>query len=228
MGLFSFVGSLLGGGSAKKASRRAERAMVDAYNRGIDTQNQQFQQTREDFEPYRQAGVTGLGQLGDLVGIGGGEKQNAAIEALKASPFYQQLFGAGEEALLQTAAATGGLRGGNTQGALADFGRDTLMATIERQLASLGGLAGMGMGATESVANFGQQRANNVTGLLGQIGGAKASGALTRGGINAQMWNNAGAFADQAAAAAAGAFMPGAGAGGGAGGFLSSLFKGGF
>lgn len=217
MGLFSFVGGLFGGGAQKKASRRAERAMVDAYNRGIDVQEKQFAQTRADFEPWRQEGIDGLSGLGDLVGTNGGEKQNLAIEQLKASPFYQQLFGAGEEAVLQNASATGGIRGGNTQGALADFGRDTLMQTIERQLASLGGLAGMGMGATESVANFGQNRANAVTQLLGNIGGAKASGALFRGGVNAQMWNNAGSFLDQAASA----FMPG-------GGGLGSLFKGGF
>lgn len=130
---------------------------------------------------------------------------------------YKTLFSTGEEAVLANASATGGIRGGNTVTGLADFGADTLMKTIERQLASLGGLAGMGMGATESVANFGQNNANAVTQLLGNIGGAKASGAMYRGGLAQQNWNNIGAFADQAASAV----MPG-----GAG--LGSLFKGGF
>jgi len=224
MGLFSLIGGLIGGGKAKDASRKAEAAQVAAYNRGIDTQNAQFQQTRTDFEPYRQAGLSGLSGVGDLVGTNGADPQNAAIEALKASPFYQQLFDNGQNTMLANASASGGLRGGDFQGASMNFGRDTLMAAIERQLSSLGGLAGMGIGATESVANFGQQNANNVTGLLGQIGGAKASGALTRGGINAQMWNNAGGFLDNAVSAFAG----GMGGGGGMSGGLSALFKGGF
>lgn len=224
MGLFGFIGGLLGGGAAKKASRQAEAAQVAAYNRGIDTQNAQFQTTRADFEPYRQAGLQGLSGVQNLTGSNGIPAQNTAIEELKASPFYQQLFSNGQNTMLANASASGGLRGGDFQGASMDFGRDTLMAAIERQLASLGGLAGMGMGATESVANFGQQNANNVTGLLGQIGGAKASGALTRGGINAQMWNNAGGFLDSGV----GKFMGGMGGGGGISGGLSALFKGGW
>lgn len=222
MGLFSFVGGLLGGGAAKKASKKAMQAQVDAYNKGIAEQQRQFDTTRADFEPYRQSGLNGLTGLNNLVGTNGADAQSAAIESLKASPFYQQLFDTGEEALLANASATGGIRGGNTQAGLADFGRDTLMQTIERQLASLGGLAGMGMGSTEAVANFGARKADNVTNLLSSIGGAKASNYLTRGGINAQMWNNAGSFLDQAA----GAFAGGFGGGGGMAGGLSSLFKG--
>ncbi|WP_260482367.1 hypothetical protein [Sphingomicrobium flavum] len=217
MGLFKFLGGVIGAGKAKKQSRKAMQAQIDALNRGIDVQDAQFRQTREDFSPFREAGYSGLSGLGDLVGINGDESQQAAIEALYSSPFYQSLYRNGEEALLQTAAATGGMRGGNTQRGLADFGADTLMRTIDRQLASLGGLAGMGMGATESVANFGQQHANNVTNLYGQQGAARAGHHLFKGGVNNAMWNNAGAFADKAVSA----FMPG-------GGGFGSLLAGGF
>ena len=216
MGLFSFVGGLLGGGSAKKAAKYAARAQEKMFREGIAEQRRQFDLTRSDFAPYLSTGTTGLSQLGDLVGINGGDKQGAAIEALKASPFYQSLFRNGEEALLQNASATGDLRGGDMKRSLADFGADTLMSTIERQLASLGGLAGMGMGATESVANFGQNKANAVSGLLGNIGQAQAGMHLARGGINNAMWKSAGSFADQLVSA----FMPG-------GGGMGSLFGGG-
>ena len=196
MGLFGAIGSIFGGGKAKKAIDRATAAQVDAANRAIDEQRRQYDTTRADFQPYRDAGYSGLGQLGDLVGINGGAKQGTAIDALRASPFYQQLYRNGEEALLQNASATGGLRGGNTERGLADFGADTLMQTIERQLASLGGLAGMGMGATESVANFGQNKANAVSQQLGNIGSAQASGYLAKGGISSQQWANAGGALD--------------------------------
>jgi hypothetical protein len=120
---------------------------------------------------------------------------------------YKTLFRTGEEAVLQNASATGGIRGGNTERGLADFGADTLSSTIASRLASLGGLAGLGEGATDSVAGFGQQKANALTQLFSSIGGAKASGSLAKGGINAQNWQNAGSFLDQVASA----FMPGGG-----------------
>lgn len=215
MGLFGGIASIVGGQAQKKASKKATKAQVDAYNRGIDVQEKQFEVTRQDFAPFREAGYAGLGQLGDLVGINGGGVQASAIEALRNSPFYQSLYNNGEEALLSNASATGGLRSGDTADALTRFGADTLSQTIEAQLGRLGGLAGMGMGATGSVANFGANKADAVTQLLGNIGNAKASGYLTRGGITAGQWNAAGGMLDQAAAA----FMPG-------GGGMSSLFKG--
>lgn len=221
MGLFSFIGGLLGAGSQKKAITQATHDQVDAYNKGIAEQQRQFDLTRSDFEPYLKAGTTALGGISDLTGLNGGAPQQSAIDALKASPFYQSLFRTGEENVLQTASATGGLRGGNTQLGLADFGADTLMKTIQQQLASLGGIAGMGEGATTSVAGFGAGTADAITKLLGSIGGANASGALAKGGINAGMWNSAGGFLDNAVSA----FLPGGGGGAGA---LKSIFGGGF
>jgi hypothetical protein len=211
------VGSLLGAGSQKKAVKKATAAQVDALNRAIDEQRRQFDTTNANFAPYRDAGTGALGGIGDLVGTNGADHQQSAIDALKASPFYQSLFRTGEENVLQSAAATGGLRGGNTQRSLADFGADTLAQTIQQQLANLGGIANMGLGATNSTANFGQQTANNVSNSLTQQGQARASGALAIGGINNQMWNNAGGFLDQAVSA----FLPG-------GGGFGSILKGGF
>jgi hypothetical protein len=223
MGLFGSIGGLLGGGSQKKAIKKATKQQVKFLNRAIDEQKRQYDTTRADFQPYRDEGYAGLDQLGDLVGTHGGDKQAAAIEALRASPFYQSLYRNGEEAVLQNASATGGLRGGDTERGLADFGADTLMQTIERQLSSLGGLAGMGMGATESVANFGANKANAVSGLLGQIGSAKAAGTIARGNITSQMWQNAGGMLDSAISAAIGA-----GAGPGGSSFNLGSFFGGF
>lgn len=166
--------------------------------------------------PYLTAGTGALGGVSDLTGLNGNEKQGTAIDALKASPFYQSLYNNGQEAVLQNASATGGIRGGNTITGLADFGRNTLAQTIQQQLSNLGGIASMGEGATDQIAGYGANASNNVSGYLNGQGGIRASGLMYRAGINAQNWNNAGAFADQAASA----FLPGAGAGG-LGGFLS-------
>lgn len=211
MGLFSFIGGLFGAGSEKKAITQATHDQVDAYNKGIDEQHRQFDLTRSDFAPYLKAGTSALSGVSDLTGLNGAPQQQSAIDALKASPFYQTLFRTGLETNLQNASATGGIRGGNEQRSLADFGSDTLMQTIQQQLASLGGLANIGQNATAQTGAFGGDASAAITKLLGSIGGANASGALAKGGINASMWNNAGSFLDQAVASAIGA---GAGAGG--------------
>jgi hypothetical protein len=211
MGLFTLIGGLLGAGAQKKASRKAQAAMIDALNRGIDTQQHQYDQTREDFAPYTAAGTAAMGGLGDLTGINGNDKWTAALSQLERSPELQSLYRTGDEAILQNASATGGLRGGNTQRSLADFRSDTFAKMIQQQLANLGGIAGLGLGATGSVAGFGQNTANNVSGMQTGIGQTTAGGITTRGGITAGMWNNAGSFIDQAIAAAMGA---GAGPGG--------------
>lgn len=220
MGLFSFIGGLFGGGSQKKAIDQATKAQVDAFNRGIDEQRRQYDDTVLRYKPVTDMLAPTATGLGNLTGINGNDEQGAAIQSLLSSPYYQSLFANGQEALNQNAAATGGIRGGNFARASMDFGRDTLAQTIQQQLANLGGIAGLATGATDSVAGFGANKANAVTGLLGNIGGAQASGALARGRVNSQMWNSAGGFLDQAVS-----MIPGLG--GIAGGKLAAIMKNG-
>lgn len=216
MGLFSFVGGLFGGGSQKKAAAQATAAQTAALNRAIDIQNKQYQQTRSDYLPYTQAGNAAIDQLSQLV-TGYRDDPNGLTARIKSDPLYESLYRNGEEALLQNAAATGGLRGGNTQRGLADFGADTLSTVYQQILGNLGGVAGMGLGATGSVAGFGANAANNNSNLTTQIGQAQANNYLTRGRINAQNWQNAGSFLDSAVSA----FVPG---GSGIGKALGSIF----
>lgn len=218
MGLFSFIGGLLGGGSEKKAINKATDAQVEMGNKAIAEQQRQFDLTRSDFAPYLGAGTKSLGGLTDLLGLNGNDKAAAAIQALKASPIYQSLYDNGKEAILQNASATGGIRGGNTERGLAGFGADTLASVVTDQLSRLGGLAGMGEGATNSVSNFGAHTADAIAGQYNQQGQARASGALAKGGINANMWNSAGSFLDSLVSA-----IPGVGGSS----FGSALFGGG-
>lgn len=210
MGLFSGIAGLFGAGAQKKASRKAEAAQLAALDKAMGEQRRQFDLTRADYAPYLETGTHALGQQGDLVGLNGDEAQGSAIERLRASPLYKTLFESGEEAVLQNASATGGIRGGNTQRGLADFGADTLMQTILHQLGQLGGLSGRGQEAVGGVSAFGANSTNNISNILGQQGAVRAGGLLTRGGITAGMWNNAGGMVDSAVSAALGAgAMPG-------------------
>lgn len=220
MGLFSFVGGLIGAGKAKKASRQAEAAQLEYLNKALAQQQGQFDQTRADYAPARELLAPSLTQLGDLVGVNGVDAQRIGMEGIQSSPLLASIIRNGEESVLQNASATGGLRGGDTQNSLATFRADAFSNELQAQMARLAGTAGIGLGATDSVANFGANTANNISNLYGQQGQVRAGGLLTRGGITAGMWNNAGAFGDSIVSAAAG------GAGGfGAGGAPFNILK---
>lgn len=217
MGLFSFIGGLLGGSAQKKGINKATDAQMQYLDKALGQQQSQYDTTRSDFAPYREAGTEAVGGYGDLLGLHGAGAAQAAIDALKNSPMFKSLFNTGQEAVLQNASATGGLRGGNTEHSLYDLGSNTLSQLISDQLSRLGGLAGLGEGATASGAAAGAHSADAMSALYGDQGGALASKYLAKAGINAQNWNNAGGLLDSAVSA----FLPG---GGGFSGMLKSIF----
>lgn len=163
------------------AGRRAAGAQTDAANAGIVEQQRQFDAIQEMLAPYREAGTKALaGQL-DLAGLGEPGAQQAAIDALRRSPQFTSLLQQGEESILANASATGGLRGGNTQAALAQYSPALLASTINDQYARLGGLAQMGQNAAAQTGTFGQQSTSNVIDLLQQRGAAQAGGHIAFG-----------------------------------------------
>lgn len=132
--------------------------------------------SRRDLAPYTSAATAG---------IGADAAQQGAIDQLRNSPLYESLFRNGENTLLANASATGGLRGGNTQGALANFGKDTLAQVIESQLTRLGGVSAQGQSAAAQTGAFGANSANAIGQALGDQGSAQAGAALARGAATA-------------------------------------------
>jgi hypothetical protein len=113
-----------------------------------------------------------------------------------------KLVGAGEEAMLQSAAATGGLRGGNTQAALAQFRPQVLSSLINQQYSRLGGLATMGQNSAVGVGNAGQVAAANIGNLYGQQGAAAAGSALASGQAFGNVMGSIGQYAGGVASGA--------------------------
>lgn len=217
------VGSIIGGNAQKKAAKNAAKAQERQALAAIGEQRRQFDTTRSDFAPYLGTGTNALGDLGDLIGINGPEAQQIALGLIQNSPLMGRMVETGEEALLQNASATGGIRGGNTQRGLADFRADVFNQLLQQQIGHLGGLAGMGQNAVGSVANFGANKAANVGNLLGNIGQAQAGRHIAVGALNNQMINNI----SGALGGLAGKLFPGAGGiGGGAGGMGGNPYSG--
>lgn len=177
------AGIIAGGGIASSligssASRHAANAQADSAAQGIAEQRREFDQSRADLLPWLTAGQGALGGLQDILGLHGSGAQQAAISGIQASPQFASLDRAGTEAILQNAAATGGLRGGNVQSSLYNNRADLLAQLIDQQYARLGALSGAGASVGSDLGQLGQGAANAISGLFGAQGAARAGGAL--------------------------------------------------
>lgn len=122
---------------------------------------------------------------GDLSAFqtGGAQGQQQAINQFEQSPMFQALARQGETAILQNASATGGLRGGNVQGALGQFRPALLNQQIQQQFQNLGGLTALGQSSAAGVGAGGFQAAGNIGNLLNNNATNQGNAALA--GANA-------------------------------------------
>lgn len=176
--------------SASKAAGAAADAQIGATDAQIAESQRQFDQIRALLQPYTDAGYRGLAGQQDLLGVNGAEAQQKAISAIESSPLMQALMQQGETAILQNASATGGLRGGNVQAALAQFRPQLLSKLIQQQYDNFGGLVNIGQNAAAGVGNAGQRSSSQIIDALGQQGASQAGAALAQGQAQAGMWNN--------------------------------------
>lgn len=132
------------GQDASKAAQQAAQTQA-AYQR----EALEYMKEREALpQQFREGALT---TLGGLYGLEGGEgSQQELIDAAKASPLYGAIMGgldASEDAILRNAGATGGLRSGNVQQALADNAEQlqnrALLSSYQDQLSGIQGLAGL-------------------------------------------------------------------------------------
>jgi hypothetical protein len=184
--------SLLGAGMQSKAAKTAAGAQTASAQAGIDEQRRQFDAVQKLLAPFVQGGTSAFTQQMALTGAGGVDAQRAAIQALEQGPEFAALTQQGENAILQQSSATGGLRGGNVQGALAQFRPQVLSSLIEQQYGRLGGLATAGQNAAAGVGTAGMQSGANISNLMQQQGAAQAGAALAQGQAFGNLFGTAG------------------------------------
>jgi hypothetical protein len=173
----SIGGSLIKGSAAKKASN-IEAASLQA---GVDETRAAREELRTLLQPYTEAGGPALQAQMAALGLAGPEAQQAYVTQQEQNPLFQSLARQQEEAILQGASATGGLRGGNVQGALAQFRPQLLNQFLEQQYGRLGGMTQLGQRSAAGVGAAGMDAAGDIATLLGERGQAQAGGALARG-----------------------------------------------
>ena len=177
------------------SANKAAKTQAGAAAQAADVQQQQFEQTRADQAPYREAGYNALAELQRTAGnvpsafkFGAGDYQ--------ADPGYAFRLSEGQKALDRQAAARGGLISGGALKAATRFGQD--MGSQEYQSAynraltgyntdvarenqlynRQAGLAGIGQTATNLVGTAGQNYATNVGNLMTGAGAAQAAGQV--------------------------------------------------
>lgn len=183
-GLVAVAGAtLVTGYMGAEAAGEAAATQAGAAEAGVAEQRRQFDEIRKLLQPYVEAGTPALKAQQALLGTLGPEEQRAAISGIEESPMFQGLVRQGEEAILQRASATGGLRGGNVQAALAQFRPQMLSRAIAEQYERLGGMVSLGQRSATGVGAEGSETGARISELLQAQGAAQAAGGLRQADI---------------------------------------------
>ena len=184
------IGKITGASQAADAANNAANLQAQSAQMGIDEQKRQFDKIIELLTPYVTAGTGSLTAQQDILGLNGNDAQQKIIEGIQNSPEFQAYTQQGENAILQNASATGGLRGGNTQAALSQFRPQLLSKLIQQRFQNLGGITSIGQSSAAGQAAAGQQTGMNIADLLNQKGAAQAGGALASGSVQSNVFND--------------------------------------
>jgi len=164
-----------------KSAEEAAAAQEEAALAGMSAEERAQERMRKTLQPYVESGEDAMKAQRALLGLEGEQAQQDAVNQVQQNPNFMALVQQGEGALLQNAAATGGLRGGNTQAALAQFRPQMLNQALQQQYQNLGGLTQIGQASAAQQAAGETQFGRDIAGLYGNIGQAQAGAALGKG-----------------------------------------------
>lgn len=173
------AGSVIQAGASYAGAKAQERAA----DRATDEQRRQFERQVELQEPFRQVGVNALPEL-----VAASKYKPFTYEDFIVDPGYRFRLQEGLKALDRTAAARGGLLGGNQLRGVTQFGQNLASEEygnafnrynigFQNRLNPLQSLAGVGQTTTATMA---QQ--------AGQYGQSMAENALMRGNMKASQY----------------------------------------
>jgi hypothetical protein len=204
--------AVIGGGAQILSGNKAAKAQQKAANLTIAEERRQYDQTRADFAPWRETGVSALGKLAGMYGVGASgapsgtaDPNAAAYGGFFTSPGYEFRRDEGNKAIERSAASRGLLRSGAAVKAIDRYTQGLASSEFNSFADRLASLAGVGQSATGATAAAGQAATQGIAGAYGMAGNARASSYLNTGsavntGINnalqAYLWqqgNKAGA-----------------------------------
>lgn len=180
-GLVAVAGAtIVGGVIGSQAAGSAADEQSASAQAGMESEERMFERSLELQQPYREAGY---GALEQLQGLATPEGRAQSLQDYYAGPEYAALAAQQEKQALGNAAVTGGVRGGNTQAALASIapqlGQNYLSNLYNQQT----GLANLGMGAASQGAAGATGLGGSLSALQQQAGQASAANSLAQGNI---------------------------------------------
>lgn len=138
----------------KSAANKSARASQQAADAATEEQRRQFDLTRQDQQPWLQAGQSALTQMQAL--------NSGDFSSFTKSPDYQFAFDQGLQGLDRSAAARGSLYSGGHSADLMKFGQGLASQNYNQFYNRLTGLSGTGQTTASGLGTLGQQYANNV------------------------------------------------------------------
>lgn len=160
------IGSALLGSSAAKKAANAQAASGEA---AIAEQRRQFDLSRQDMAPYREAGGKAIGSLSAMLQPGYDHTT---------SPGYQFRLDEGMRGIENSAAAKGTLLSGGNLKDIIRYSQGVAADDFNQQFNRTASVAQGGQQVGMGLAQLGQQSANNIGNTMMGIGNAQASGYM--------------------------------------------------
>jgi len=170
----------MGGGGGDNSSEDAAFIQAGSQKEAL----KYLQETERLPQAYREGSLQRLGSdYGFTLDANGNPVSDGSTISERAmqSPFYQDAVKVGEEAVLRNASATGGLRSGNANEALAQVNQNAFLSSYQNQLSGLQGFANLPSNANNIAS---QQSGIGQTQAAGIIGGANSAAAQQQTNMN--------------------------------------------
>lgn len=180
--------AVYGASQQKKAAKQGANATAQANDAAIAEQRRQYDLTREDQQPWMQAGQGALNQMQAL---------NAGdFSSFQQSPDYQFAFNQGLQGLDRSAAAGGMLTSGGADADRIAYGQGMASQQYGNYYNRLAGLAGVGQQTASGLGSLGANMAGNIGNAMMNTGQARASSYQQRADANSQLGGALGGLAN--------------------------------
>jgi len=170
------AGSVIQAGAGYAGAKAQQRAA----DRATDEQRRQFNKQVALQEPFRLAGVNALPEL-----IEASRYTPFSMDQFQQDPGYAFRMREGLKALDRSAAARGGLLGGNQLRGVTQFGQDLASQEYTNAFNRYQSERAARLNPVQSLAGMGQSNAATMAQQAGQFGQNMAENALMRGNMRA-------------------------------------------
>lgn len=174
------AGTYLAADKQSSAANKSSAAMSAAEREAIQSQERMFDKSLELQAPYREAGYNAISGLQGLLDPA---QRADMLSQYYAGPEYAMMSKQVEEQQLRNMAATGNLRGGVGQNALAGIAPSLGIDYLSGRQNTLTGLANMGMGAASQGAQGAQYLGTQIAQGQRNLGDIYAQNQIAQSNI---------------------------------------------